>query len=192
MPLCWEGLDFFSSSSGKVVCRSDLKVPLSLPVPRYLCAGDVDFYNNLDLFNVDVEAGKRQIYHRYSIERASAHMAHVFTTVSHITAFEAEHLLKKRAGEFWRCQLFLVPVQSSTLPFPFPLVDGVLPNGLRVVKFRQGFFSECFVQEEVQSLLFFVLAAPCTNSRICMLKTRKRFTILFVVTFMGTSPSHPF
>ena len=32
---------------------------------RYLCAGNVDFYNNLDKFNLDKEAGDRQIYHRY-------------------------------------------------------------------------------------------------------------------------------
>lgn len=31
---------------------------------RYLCAGKTDFYNNLDKFSVDEEAGKRQIYHR--------------------------------------------------------------------------------------------------------------------------------
>ena len=46
-----------------------------------MCAGDVDFYNNLDKFDCDAEAGKRGIYHRYCIERASAHLAHVFTTV---------------------------------------------------------------------------------------------------------------
>ncbi|KAJ3414914.1 glycogen synthase isoform 1 [Chytridiales sp. JEL 0842] len=77
---------------------------------RYLCAGDVDFYNNLKFFDVDAEAGKRGIYHRYCIERAAAHTADVFTTVSHITAFESEHLLKRKP-------------------------DGVLPNGLNVVKF---------------------------------------------------------
>ena len=77
---------------------------------RYLCAGDVDFYNNLRHFNVDAEAGKRGIYHRYCIERAAAHCADVFTTVSHITAYEAEWLLKRKP-------------------------DGVLPNGLNVVKF---------------------------------------------------------
>ncbi|KAI8995870.1 glycogen synthase, partial [Gaertneriomyces semiglobifer] len=52
---------------------------------RYLCAGDVDFYNNLKWFDVDAEAGKRGIYHRYCIERAATHCADVFTTVSHIT-----------------------------------------------------------------------------------------------------------
>lgn len=78
---------------------------------RYLCAGSTDFYNNLDKFDVDVEAGKRGIYHRYCIERLATHLADVFTTVSHITAYESEHLLKRKP-------------------------DGVLPNGLNVVKFQ--------------------------------------------------------
>ncbi|KZF20206.1 glycosyltransferase family 3 protein [Xylona heveae TC161] len=77
---------------------------------RYLCAGSVDFYNNLQYFDVDAEAGKRGIYHRYCIERAAAHSCDVFTTVSHITAYESEHLLKRKP-------------------------DGVLPNGLNVKKF---------------------------------------------------------
>lgn len=77
---------------------------------RYLCAGEIDFYNILRTVNVDEEAGKRGIYHRYCLERAAAHCADVFTTVSHITAYEAEHLLKRKP-------------------------DGVLPNGLNIVKF---------------------------------------------------------
>lgn len=63
---------------------------------RYLCAGEQDFYNNLNKFEVDKEAGNRQIYHRYCIERAAVHCAHVFTTVSKITGFEAEYLLKRK------------------------------------------------------------------------------------------------
>lgn len=77
---------------------------------RYLCAGNTDFYNNLDSFSVDEEAGKRQIYHRYCIERAATHLAHVFTTVSEITGYEAEHLLKRKP-------------------------DIITPNGLNVKKF---------------------------------------------------------
>ncbi|CAM4384523.1 unnamed protein product [Leuciscus chuanchicus] len=77
---------------------------------RYLCAGSVDFYNNLAEFNVDKEAGDRQIYHRYCLERAAARCTHVFTTVSQITAIEAEHLLKRKP-------------------------DFVTPNGLNVKKF---------------------------------------------------------
>ncbi|OBZ78484.1 Glycogen [starch] synthase [Grifola frondosa] len=78
---------------------------------HYLCAGSVDFYNNLPYFDVDHAAGKRGICHRYCIERSVAHCADVFTTVSHITAYESEHLRKRKP-------------------------DGVLPNGLNVVKFQ--------------------------------------------------------
>lgn len=77
---------------------------------RYLCAGNIDFYNNLDKFAVDEEAGKRQIYHRYCMERAASHLAHVFTTVSEITGYESEHLLKRKP-------------------------DVITPNGLNVKKF---------------------------------------------------------
>jgi len=77
---------------------------------RYLCAGKTDFYNNLSSFSVDEEAGKRQIYHRYCIERAASHLAHVFTTVSDITGLEAEHLLKSKP-------------------------HFITPNGLNVIKF---------------------------------------------------------
>uniref|UniRef100_A0A452QGD5 Glycogen [starch] synthase n=1 Tax=Ursus americanus TaxID=9643 RepID=A0A452QGD5_URSAM len=77
---------------------------------RYLCAANIDFYNHLDKFNIDKEAGERQIYHRYCMERASVHCAHVFTTVSEITAIEAEHMLKRKP-------------------------DVVTPNGLNVKKF---------------------------------------------------------
>ncbi|XP_058447897.1 glycogen [starch] synthase [Malaya genurostris] len=77
---------------------------------RYLCAGNTDFYNNLSKFPVDEEAGKRQIYHRYCIERAATHLSHIFTTVSEITGYEAEHLLKRKP-------------------------DIITPNGLNVKKF---------------------------------------------------------
>lgn len=49
-------------------------------------------------FNLDKEAGDRGIYHRYCMERASAHAAHIFTTVSEITSLESEHLLKRKPG----------------------------------------------------------------------------------------------
>ena len=55
---------------------------------------------NLFLFSIQ-EAGDRGIYQRYCIERAAVHCAHIFTTVSHITADEAEHLLKRRPGLYF-------------------------------------------------------------------------------------------
>ncbi|XP_050531549.1 glycogen [starch] synthase isoform X2 [Daktulosphaira vitifoliae] len=77
---------------------------------RYLCAGNTDFYNNLEKFNLDEEAGKRQIYHRYCMERAAAHIAHVFTTVSDITGKESKYLLSREP-------------------------EIITPNGLNIVKF---------------------------------------------------------
>ena len=77
---------------------------------RYICSSSRDFYERLPWINADAEAGERQIYHRYCMERAAAASAHVFTTVSDITATEADHLLKRRP-------------------------EKILPNGLRVDKF---------------------------------------------------------
>ena len=74
---------------------------------RHLCAGNEDFYNRIKTISIDEEAGRRGIYHKYCMERAAAHSCDVFTSVSHITAYEAENLLKRK-------------------------VDGVLPNGLNV------------------------------------------------------------
>lgn len=44
------------------------------------------------------------------MERAASHLAHVFTTVSDITGYESEYLLKRKA-------------------------DVITPNGLNVIKF---------------------------------------------------------
>uniref|UniRef100_A0A671MP67 Glycogen [starch] synthase n=1 Tax=Sinocyclocheilus anshuiensis TaxID=1608454 RepID=A0A671MP67_9TELE len=106
----------WQAGSGLVLSRSR-KIPLATVftthatlLGRYLCAGNADFYNNLDKFNIDQEAGERQIYHRYCLERAAVHCAHVFTTVSQITAVEANHMLHRQP-------------------------DVVTPNGLNVRKF---------------------------------------------------------
>ncbi|VDN07205.1 unnamed protein product [Thelazia callipaeda] len=79
-------------------------------IGRYLCASGVDLYNNISQFDVDREAGTRQIYHRYCIERAATNMAHIFTTVSEITGLESTHLIKRKP-------------------------DMLTPNGLNVIKF---------------------------------------------------------
>lgn len=55
--------------------------------------------DDVQQFDVDKEAGERQIYHRYCLERAAVHCAHVFTTVSQITAVEADHMLHRKPGE---------------------------------------------------------------------------------------------
>uniref|UniRef100_A0A4W6DE72 Glycogen [starch] synthase n=1 Tax=Lates calcarifer TaxID=8187 RepID=A0A4W6DE72_LATCA len=106
----------WQAGAGLILSRSR-KIPMATVftthatlLGRYLCAGNADFYNNLDKFNIDKEAGERQIYHRYCLERAAVHCAHVFTTVSQITAVEANHMLHRKP-------------------------DVVTPNGLNVKKF---------------------------------------------------------
>uniref|UniRef100_A0A7N8YMN9 Glycogen [starch] synthase n=1 Tax=Mastacembelus armatus TaxID=205130 RepID=A0A7N8YMN9_9TELE len=106
----------WQAGPGLILARSR-KIPMATVftthatlLGRYLCAGNVDFYNNLDKFDIDKEAGERQIYHRYCLERAAVHCSHVFTTVSQITAVEANHMLHRKP-------------------------DVVTPNGLNVKKF---------------------------------------------------------
>ena len=43
---------------------------------RHLCAGDTDFYNRLESFDCDAEAGKRGIYHRYYIQICTLYTVH--------------------------------------------------------------------------------------------------------------------
>ncbi|HEY8668814.1 MAG TPA: glycosyltransferase [Tepidisphaeraceae bacterium] len=77
---------------------------------RYLASGHPDFYANLPYFDPDAEAAKYQIYPRFAIERAAAHAATVFTTVSEVTAREATKLLGREP-------------------------DVILPNGLNIQRF---------------------------------------------------------
>lgn len=77
---------------------------------RYIASDDANFYNNLPFVKPDAAAAHYNIQSRHAIERACAHSAHVFTTVSEVTAREAEFLLGR------------VP-------------DFLLPNGLNAHKF---------------------------------------------------------
>lgn len=78
---------------------------------RYLASDDADFYNHLSTINADEKAGQYQIYPRFAIERSAAHASTVFTTVSEVTAVEAEKLLGRTP-------------------------DVILPNGLNIQRFE--------------------------------------------------------
>ena len=79
-------------------------------VGRALCAANKDLYERLPEFDAEAVAREHGFQHRFLIERAAAQAADVFTTVSGITAMEAEHFLGRAA-------------------------DCVLPNGLNVERF---------------------------------------------------------
>jgi glycogen(starch) synthase len=63
---------------------------------RYIASNDPNFYGNLESFDADAMARKYMIWPKYAIERAATHSAHIFTTVSEVTAREAAHLLGRK------------------------------------------------------------------------------------------------
>ncbi len=77
---------------------------------RYLAMNDPWFYDHLPFIDVDRDAAKFKIEPQVRLERAAAHGAHVFTTVSEVTAQECAHLVGRN-------------------------VDVSLPNGLNIERF---------------------------------------------------------
>ena len=78
---------------------------------RYLAMNDPQFYEHLPFYNWEVEAQKFNVKPIAEIERASAHGAHILTTVSEITGNECTYLLGRTP-------------------------DMILPNGLNIVRFE--------------------------------------------------------
>ncbi len=77
---------------------------------RNLSAANADIYENLPHIDAGTVAFKHGFGHRHNLEGAAAAAADVFTTVSGITAYEAEHFLGRKP-------------------------DVLLPNGLNVERF---------------------------------------------------------
>jgi len=78
---------------------------------RYLAMNDNQFYDHLAFYNWEKEANNFNVRPIVEIERASAHGAHVFTTVSELTGRECTHLLGRTP-------------------------DLILPNGLNIQRFE--------------------------------------------------------
>ncbi|MBI3396340.1 MAG: glycogen/starch synthase, partial [Spirochaetia bacterium] len=60
---------------------------------RYIATADPNFYANLPRVNAFEEAKRFDIESKFQLERAAAHGAHVFTTLSTPTAMECRHLI---------------------------------------------------------------------------------------------------
>ena len=63
---------------------------------RAIASSSPDFYSFIGKVDVEKEANARGIVAKHHIEKASAHNADVFTTVSEITGIEAGYLLSKK------------------------------------------------------------------------------------------------
>jgi glycogen(starch) synthase len=77
---------------------------------RYLAMNDAEFYQKLPHYDWQKEASNFNILPMAQIERAAAHAADSFTTVSQVTGKECEHLLGKKP-------------------------DVITPNGLNIKRF---------------------------------------------------------
>lgn len=64
---------------------------------RYMAADNPGFYRNLPHLDSDALARHYNIFSRHSLEKAAAHSASLFSTISDITAREAEIVLGRRA-----------------------------------------------------------------------------------------------
>ncbi len=64
---------------------------------RTLAYNNVDFYNTIDSISPEDEINRFNIKAKHQLEKATAHYADVFTTVSAITAWEAERFLNREA-----------------------------------------------------------------------------------------------
>ena len=78
---------------------------------RYLAMNDPQFYDHLEYYDWEKESTHFNIYASVAIERAAAHGAHIFSTVSEITAKECRYLLGRNP-------------------------EVILPNGLSIARFE--------------------------------------------------------
>ncbi|MBD5345329.1 MAG: glycosyltransferase [Bacteroides sp.] len=65
-------------------------------IGRSICGNNKPLYDYLRGYNGDQMAGELNMQSKHSLEKAAAHQADVFTTVSEITARECEQLLERR------------------------------------------------------------------------------------------------
>lgn len=78
---------------------------------RYLAMNDPGFYDHLPFYDWEKEASHFNIAHIVQVERAASHGAHIFSTVSDITANECKYLLGREP-------------------------QAILPNGLNIKRFE--------------------------------------------------------
>ncbi|MCL2329882.1 MAG: glycogen/starch synthase, partial [Phycisphaerae bacterium] len=101
-------------------------------VGRSLSAANVNLYDWLPGFNGEAVARDHGFYARYQLERAATHGADIFTTVSGITALEAEQFLGRKP-------------------------DVLTPNGLNVERFSAPYQFQNLHRENKELIHEFVM-----------------------------------
>ncbi len=128
----WQG-----AAALPALARSDARIATVFTthatlVGRSLSSANVNLYDNLKGIDADIVARVHGFQHRHGLERAAAQNCDVFTTVSGITAMEAEQFLGRRP-------------------------EVVLPNGLNVERFAAPHEFQVLHQQAKQLINEFVM-----------------------------------
>ncbi|MEM6264848.1 MAG: glycosyltransferase [Bacteroidota bacterium] len=99
---------------------------------RYLAMNADNFYEHLDFFDWEKESRHFNIEAQARLERAAAHGAHVFTTVSEVTGRECDKLLGRKP-------------------------DMILPNGLNISRFAAEHEIQNLHQEYKEEIHKFIM-----------------------------------
>jgi glycogen(starch) synthase len=118
---------------------------------RYIASNEPDFYDRLTELNPDESARHYNIVPQFGIERACAQQAHVFTTVSPITAEECTALLGRHP-------------------------DLITPNGLTISRYNVGHDLQAFHADFKQRIHTFTMGYFFPNQRFDLDRTLYLFT----------------
>lgn len=118
---------------------------------RVLTGSGINLYQVIKKINPEKEAYKYNIQARYMLEKSSAANAHVFTTVSEITALEAKYLLGKEPD-------IILPNGLDLSKFP-SLEDRAIKHHKfkrQIFKFAKAFFFPYYRFDIEHSLIYFI------------------------------------
>jgi glycogen(starch) synthase len=99
---------------------------------RYIASSDEGFYDRLPRMDGEAEAARYNVRTQFRMEKACAHAAHVFTTVSSITAEECAQLLQRKP-------------------------DVVTPNGLNIAQYYAAHQMQFWHAEYKEAINQFVM-----------------------------------
>jgi glycogen(starch) synthase len=118
---------------------------------RYIASNEPDFYDRLDRLDHAAEAHHYNVRAQHGIERVCAQLAHVFTTVSPITAEECAALLGRTP-------------------------DVITPNGLTISRFNVGHDLQTFHADFKQRIHTFTMGYFFPHHRFDLDRTLYMFT----------------
>jgi len=118
---------------------------------RYIASNEPDFYDRLTELSPEEAAQHYNILPQFGLERACAQLAHVFTTVSPITAEECTALLGRKP-------------------------DLITPNGLTISRYNVGHDLQAFHADFKQRIHTFTMGYFFPNQRFDLDRTLYLFT----------------